>query len=678
MLNINGLSVTTRYDNTLKQYTELCHNLNEWNKQFTEICTKYTLNKSFSQKQFEELSLETRDIYSELKFKNESSVTRLDELSSSLQTLQSMLTQKKQNYTEYTEQNNPEKFLKQQEALHIELTNTENMLTKMYSDIPELSEYKDLFSKDDATRYIMLIDTIIDKMNSIKEQYGDDGLFDSYLQNQDFAHFDIERQNLEAEKELLAQKITALQSVKGTYDELKLLADMLDKIPSSCTNTKCPFITKAKEYATIQTQYSDALSELTIVQEQHDQIVFKITSFDNHITKSLSLLREMKQFSMYLNSYASLFAKFPDFKLFSDPIIFCKNSVILIPRSRSFSEFSHVYSRYKELTNQLQELEVSITKTKNYYEYVEKYKNEIQKIENQITEMSTEMQHLYNDKADILETLRVYEGKSSALLSLLSIRSNVVVGLQQYSKLKNTLSKLHKYAVAGKAFETKVSNLRSKISFVQDELAQYERELNMADYNMRTFDEYEKKRDILTEEYGVLETLRKVWSPTTGIPLIFIEGFMNNLLSSANKYLADIWPDQDLIIDGFEIDEKQFFINVKQPDSPVHHDASVCSGAERATLTTVLSLALLKQFPKVADMYNITKFDEVDNPLDYTTSKIFVGILNDLLDDIHCEQSFLISHNDTFDNDVDVILLKNSSEYENRILNGSYNVIYRS
>ncbi len=200
----------------------------------------------------------------------------------------------------------------------------------------------------------------------------------------------------------------------------------------------------------------------------------------------------------------------------------------------------------------------------------------------------------------------------------------------------------------------------------------------MADYNMRTFDEYEKKRDILTEEYGVLETLRKVWSPTTGIPLIFIEGFMNNLLSSANKYLADIWPDQDLIIDGFEIDEKQFFINVKQPDSPVHHDASVCSGAERATLTTVLSLALLKQFPKVADMYNITKFDEVDNPLDYTTSKIFVGILNDLLDDIHCEQSFLISHNDTFDNDVDVILLKNSSEYENRILNGSYNVIYRS
>jgi DNA repair exonuclease SbcCD ATPase subunit len=291
--------------------------------------------------------------------------------------------------------------------------------------------------------------------------------------------------------------------------------------------------------------------------------------------------------------------------------------------------------------------------------------------------VSEEIQHLHNDKRAAMSRLEAMNNEVSETSSLPIIRQNIVVGLQRYSHLKDTLKKLRKHYVAGRAFEDKISKLRSKISFTQNEVFQYEKDLSSAEYNMRTFDEYEKKRDILTEEYGLLETLRKAWSPTTGVPLIFIEGFMNNLLSSANTYLAEIWPDQELYIEGFTIDEKNFFINVKQAGSLIPHDASVCSGAERATLTTVLSLALLKQFPKIADMYNVTKFDEIDGTLDYAARKTFIGILNDLLDDIHCEQAFFISHSDTFQSDVDVILLKNSSEYEDRILNGQYNIIHR-
>ena len=94
-------------------------------------------------------------------------------------------------------------------------------------------------------------------------------------------------------------------------------------------------------------------------------------------------------------------------------------------------------------------------------------------------------------------------------------------------------------------------------------------------------------------------------------------------------------------------------------------------------LCTVLSLALLKQLPDTESIYNIPKFDEIDGTLDYDKKRIFLGILTDLLDDIKAEQAFVISHSDTFQSDVDVILLNGSEQYESRLLNGNYNVIYR-
>jgi len=153
---------------------------------------------------------------------------------------------------------------------------------------------------------------------------------------------------------------------------------------------------------------------------------------------------------------------------------------------------------------------------------------------------------------------------------------------------------------------------------------------------------------------------------------------MNQLLQDANKYLAEIFADKYFLISGFDIDEKNFYILIDRgEENHISKDASQCSTAERAMLCTVLSLALLKQLPHVEDMFNITKFDEIDGALDYDKRRVFIGILTDLLDDIHGEQAFFISHSDTFQSDVDVILLKGSEDYERRLLNGNYNVIYR-
>jgi hypothetical protein len=678
MLTVNGTPITVTYDATVAQFNDLCIKLNTWNTQFTNFCAKYNLSTSLKQQEYIDFSQSVRDSFLQLKFQQESSDKRLQELMSSCETTQAMLNQKQQDYSDYVEKNNPEKFLIQQETLNKEITESEHLLNVIYKDYPELKDYKDLFNDTDATKYLMFIDTSTDRANMIQSQYGEQQVFEHYInRNGAFIQYETERDELREKLTKVTNEIVDLQKQVTNYEQLKTLSGMLSSIPKDCVNTNCPFIIKAKEYTAIHAQYSDLIQKLSKLTDEETLLKNKLSSFDLYVEKSLSLIEEMHKFSMYIASYSDLFTKFPDYAWFSDPITFFKNIIFVLPRARAFSEFSYTYKRYKEICLKLVDLKGIIESSAAYYNYVKKCEKDIQELKKQIVFVSEEIQHLHNDKRASMSRLEAMNNEVSETSSLPNIRQNIVVGLQRYSHLKDTIKKLRKHYVAGKAFEDKISKLRSKISFIQNDVSQYERDLTSAEYNMRTFDEYEKKRDILTEEYGLLETLRKAWSPTTGVPLIFIEGFMNNLLSSANKYLAEIWPDQELYIEGFTIDEKNFFINVKQPGSLIPHDASVCSGAERATLTTVLSLALLKQFPKIADMYNVTKFDEIDGTLDYEARRTFIGILNDLLDDIRCEQAFFISHSDTFQSDVDVILLKNSSEYENRILNGQYNVIHR-
>ncbi len=130
---------------------------------------------------------------------------------------------------------------------------------------------------------------------------------------------------------------------------------------------------------------------------------------------------------------------------------------------------------------------------------------------------------------------------------------------------------------------------------------------------------------------------------------------------------------------GFDIDEKNFYINVDRGELEVPFtDASQCSGAERAMICTTISLALLKQLPDVSRLYNITKFDEIDYSLDYEKRRIFLDILGSLLDSIEAEQSFMVSHSDIFQGGCDVIMLRGSDDYYSRLFEqGTFNEIYR-
>ena len=58
--------------------------------------------------------------------------------------------------------------------------------------------------------------------------------------------------------------------------------------------------------------------------------------------------------------------------------------------------------------------------------------------------------------------------------------------------------------------------------------------------------------------------------------------------------------------------------------------------------------------------YDIICLDELDGPLDAKNREEFINILYKFINQVKCEQVFLITHNNMFDNEpVDLILTSN-------------------
>lgn len=679
LLSVNGVSVKDIYELKVSQINNLVTDLNRSNITFKNLCLKYGLSTSLSDKEYEDIALSTRDELTGLKFQESNFQNRNQELSNSKQNVLNTLESRKSMYNQFVKDNNPEKFINEQRALNAELLEIQETIEQITLDNPSLKNKDNvLFSKDDTTKYLVFIDNLMTKIDSLESIYEEQGIFSKYSRGEfknessESRYSQLKERNLEIER-----RINELRNTIAGYEGIKDIADLLTQIPSDCKNPNCPFIQKAKMFTVVSENKGKFVEELSTLNSELESNNKEISKIETYVERSLSFTKDIQSLMTFINGYTELIAKFPDRELVMNPRTIIQNTAFLLPRARAYSEYSFIMERYNDILKRLLEIKDTIEKTSEYQKLLKSQEIEIENLEKSVQNLSQQIQQLYNENQIISQKVSECQIKLSDLSTIVNTRKCIVSGLKAYDSGRKEVKKLKKHYIASRYFTDRLSELRKKMQYMNDDLRQYELELNTAEYNLRRYDEFVIQRDQLTKEYELLDILRKCWSPTTGIPLIFIEDFMNRLLKDANKYLKEIWNDEDFLISGFDIDEKNFFILVDRGDGFTKKDASQCSGAERAMLCTVLSLALLKQLPNIESIYNIPKFDEIDGTLDFNKKQVFLGILTDLLDDICSEQAFIISHSGTFQSDVDVLLLNGSREYEERFLNGNYNVIYR-
>ena len=181
------------------------------------------------------------------------------------------------------------------------------------------------------------------------------------------------------------------------------------------------------------------------------------------------------------------------------------------------------------------------------------------------------------------------------------------------------------------------------------------------------------RKDIssMNKIYDDMIFVKNALSSKQGMPLYFISNYLKNTEEITNE-LLDIAYDGKIYIDAFDITPTEFSIPFFNKGKRLN-DVKYASQGELSFLSLAIAFALSRQ---VLTNYNIMLLDEIDGPLDLYNREKFIKVLENQIDRINAEQSFLITHNSMFSSyNVDIIDLSFKNDKEQYPLANFINII---
>ena len=370
------------------------------------------------------------------------------------------------------------------------------------------------------------------------------------------------------------------------------------------------------------------------------------------------------------------------FNLYNN-LIFIKNHVLSyesqnkIPIIYDYTECFTNYITGKPIVN-MNLLNLSIDDSEKY-ESLNKFKNDLQsfeneyelikssgldmiEIENKILEINDVIENRNklideNNKAKLdLETeLNELMEESESIVKALTIKDSLSSMETRHSELKIRLDEINNLKSAKTEYLDIVMKQKTEYSRVVEFINNLTTKKNQLAFNMETYKG-------LVEEYNALKLLfedadeiKEALNSSKGIPLIFLQVYLKNCPIMMNSLLNTIY-DGELQIERFLIDENEFRIPFIKSGTRIP-DIVMASQGESSFISIVLSLSLIIQS---MTKYDIIGLDELDGPLDVKNREEFIKVLYTFIDQVKCEQVFLISHNNMFDNEpIDLIMTGN-------------------
>lgn len=329
----------------------------------------------------------------------------------------------------------------------------------------------------------------------------------------------------------------------------------------------------------------------------------------------------------------------------------------------------HRKPRYNEdeITNRIADIEEynEYIETKKRIEEVEKELSlvssvevDINKLNNKLLENNNKKDKLEKEIFDLNGSIKMLSEKVeyyTELIECINDMEETLNKIKEYEdrkeEVKNKYNELNKIKILIKDKENEKQNknqLLTRVNFQIDELSKQIEENN---FKLRDYYNFIEEKNKLEAEYEDIDVLRMALSPNTGLPVLFLQIYLNRCIMTINQLLGIAYDD--LEINDFIINDKEFRIPYMKKGLVVP-DITYASQGERSFLSLALSLALIIQ---TLDKYNIMLLDEVDATLDTKNRRHFIEILEKLIARTNSEQIFMITHNNMFDNyPVDVVM----------------------
>lgn len=468
---------------------------------------------------------------------------------------------------------------------------------------------------------------------------------------------------LKSEKERLFSSISIYISKQDIIDEL-------NNRPNECKIDTCPYIKSALE-ASIQYPRK----ELEKLQKEYDNIENEINKKSNYLNK-LNIFREILisvlSIKRELDSKINFILKLPvkrDFKETFFNRILSYDSFDDITKLYGYIDCGNMIEEYKLAKSQLDKYqsEYKLYEAKN--NIIESILIDIESLTKKVDKMALDIETINNSTSDLEIKLREYEDVKIKISNLLSkINDDLKPSEEREKELLKIKDSLDVNSNEIEILHDNLNTLNNNLASVNSDIKGLSSEKEKINHSIILLEQYKIELQDYSNKYSKIEKIKYYSSPSTGIQTLFMQLYMNKIISTANSLLSLLF-DGEFILQPFIINENEFRIPCIG-SGLLHDDISSMSTAQKCMISMILSFSILNQS---STRYNVIMLDEIDGGLDTINRGLFIELLDNLMNMLHCEQCFMISHNNELNTSVcDLIILKNSS---NDIYNG--NIIWQ-
>jgi DNA repair exonuclease SbcCD ATPase subunit len=432
-------------------------------------------------------------------------------------------------------------------------------------------------------------------------------------------------------------------------------ADILKLRPDDCVIDTCAFIKDALQYANID---EDIIAQETEIKAMED----KIREIDILIEEDEDMYDNYKVLN---NAYKTvngmeILSKLPcadaieSFENFAGEIV---GSDIGIEKTFNITPLMNYIQSRENLqieTDKINNIKEKINYLQKQASFVNSLNDDISTLEENLEKFDGILTQLADEKQKVASEITKRQTKVDILNDLeelLKTKDECQIKMDEseegYNKFEKILEKLSLWISSIKQYQ-------KDLDYVNREIEPLKTQLRKVDLNLAKLDEYEQRKANLESKYEIMALVKEALDPTKGIPLKFIGGYLEKTRDIANELLDIAYKGRFKI--KFELDDKNFFIQVFMDNGDMKEDVTDASQGEVALTTISISLAMIQQS---MTRYNIINLDEIDSELDKENRMNFIDMLEKQMEILNIEQIFIISHNNQFDAyPVDIILTK--------------------
>lgn len=327
------------------------------------------------------------------------------------------------------------------------------------------------------------------------------------------------------------------------------------------------------------------------------------------------------------------------------------------------------YEEYIELSKNLKELRIELDLLEKSTGSLSSLMSEIDKIEIKIKSLEKTIENIKSQNKIIDEEMHEINLKINRVQEFITLKAQFNKLTQQNLQLSESIEKEKNIEGQVNLFMQMNDEYAKIIINFDKDIKDKRANLEQLKFTLQQFKSLTEEQKILDLQYDEIEIIKESLSSNKGMPLLFMQLYLQNCLVFVNNLLETAFKGEIEVTD-MKIDEREFQIPYVKDGIQIY-DVSSASGGESSFISLALSFGLITQ--SIKD-YNILLLDEIDAALSQKNRSIFLTILEKQLDMIGADQVFMITHNNMFDSyPVDLIITSdvNIDNYKNT------NIIYQ-